>query len=369
MSTPIPFNALERIHEPLRSAIQEAMERVVDSGRFILGPEVSGLEAELAKYCETTHGIGVSSGTDALIAALLGLDIGPGDEVITTPFTFFATAGAIHRVGATPVFADIEDHSFNLDASCVADKITPRTRAILPVHLFGRCANLTALSEVAGDIPLIEDAAQSIGARTDEGKMAGSTGILGCFSFFPAKNLGGFGDGGAIVTRSPELDARIRSLRIHGATRRNHHEHIGGNYRLDALQAAILRVKLPALNTWSDTRRANAQHYDERLPSWVRTPELTDGHVFNQYVIRVEERDALQNWLQESGVGAGVYYPTPLHLQPCFESLGFGAGDFPVAEKAATEVLAIPIFPGLSIPEMDRVIEVIESFPRQRGNA
>ena len=363
MELPIPFNDLERIHAPIRAEIRAAMESVIDSGRFILGPEVDAFESELAACCAADHAIGVSSGTDALIAALLALESGPGDEGSTTPFTFCAPAGAIHRGGATPVFADIDEDSFNLSAARVGEAITDRTRAILPVHLFGRCADLGALAEVAGEIPLIEDAAQSIGARTPDGRIAGSVGALGCFSFFPAKNLGAFGDGGGVVTDSPALHERIRSLRVHGATRRNHHEHIGGNYRLDALQAALLRVKRPHLDAWTRARRENAAIYDDGLPSWVHRPALTPGHVFNQYVVRVSRRDELLQWLQEREVGAAVYYPTPLHHQPCFDFLDHREGDFPIAERAPQEVLALPVFPGLTPAEIERAIAVIRAFP------
>ena len=362
--------------EAIETEVRAAIDRVLASQVFILGPEVAGLEDEIARFCEVAHAIGVSSGSDALLLALMALDIGPDDEVITTPFSFFATAGAIVRVGARPVFVDVEPDSLNMDPAAALRAITPRTRAILPVHLFGRCAPLDPLIDaVAGtDITVIEDAAQAIGARDDRGRSAGSVGDIGCFSFFPTKNLGGFGDGGLVTTRDGELAERMRIQRVHGMKPRYFHRYVGGNFRLDALQAAILRVKLRHLPAWTQARRRNADRYralfqEAGLLEHVVLPEDVPGHIYNQFVIRAPERDALRAHLTDSGIGTEIYYPLPLHLQECFADLGYSPGDMPVAERAAREVLALPIYPELEPAALSVTVEAIRAFYEARGVA
>lgn len=369
MVASVPFNDLQRIHAPLTAEFNEVWNELMKSNRFIQGPAVKDFEDEFAAYCQSAHAIGVSSGTDALLVALMALGVGPGDEVITTPFTFFATAGVIGRLGATPVFADIEPRSFNLDPKDVERKITPRTRAIVAVHLFGQMADMDALVSLANEArcPLIEDAAQSVGAETASGQRAGSVGTVGCFSFFPAKNLGCFGDGGAVTTQDPELAERISALRVHGAKQKYFHDQIGGNFRLDALQAGILRVKLAHLETWTEQRRVAAGNLsialnESGLGEMIQTPDPGSGrHVYNQFVIRSKERDHLQHTLKEAGVGSAIYYPKALHLQPCFSHLGYREGDLPESEKACTEVLALPNFPGITAEESGRVADAVRS--------
>lgn len=366
----IPMLDVPAQNAPFAEALREAFDRTLASGRFILGPEVSALEEELAAYVGANHTIGVSSGTDALIVALMALDIGPGDEVITTPFTFFATGGCVSRLGATPVFVDIEEGSFNIDAEAVRGAITKNTKAILPVHLFGQACDMQALKAVAGDIPIIEDAAQALGAKTPEGAV-GSLGTLGCFSFFPSKNLGCFGDGGLVTTNDDALAEKVRVLRAHGSKPKYFHAMVGGNFRLDALQASILRVKFPALEGWHEARLANAAYYDKTfaaagLPgSRLTTPPLSavsqngGRHVYNQYVIRTDRRDSLAAHLKEAGIATAIYYPRPLHLQECFASLGGKPGDLPIAEKACEEVLAIPVFPELGEERRQHIAETV----------
>ena len=360
---------IRSVDQPLR----EAIERVVSSGRFILGPEVQALEAEVAERCRVSHGMGVSSGTDALVVALMALGVGPGDEVITTPFSFFASAGAISRLGARPVFADIEADTFNLDPAKVAEKATAATRAIEVVHLFGQCGDVAPMRRVAENAGavVIEDAAQAIGASRDN-VPAGALGALGCFSFFPTKNLGGLGDGGMVVTDDTELADKVRMLRAHGAKPKYYHHHVGGNFRLDEIQAAALRVMLPRLDGWNVKRRENADRYDTlfrdaglvdsgRVVLPARVPECF--HIFHQYVIRVpEQRDALQSRMIEAGIATGVYYPVCLHLQPCFRDLGYDEGDMPVAEQASREVLALPIYPELTAEQQERVADTVVGF-------
>ncbi len=341
-------------HAPLLPELRAAFERVVRSGRFILGEEVALLETELAARIGVRHAIGVSSGTDALLAALMALGVGPGDEVVTTPLSFFATAGAIARLGATPVFADVEDESMNLDPAATRAAITPRTKAILPVHLFGRPVSLELFDVAASaGIPVVEDAAQALGSTTSRGPV-GSLGALACFSFFPTKNLGALGDGGLITTNDHQLAERVRLLRVQGARPKYHHIVLGGNFRLDELQAAFLRVKLPHLERWTAERREAARVYEEVVRSAggryvgfeVRTPGLIDGHVYHQYVVRSPERDALRATLAERGIETEIYYPAPLHRMPCFAALGLGEGSFPVAERGCREGLALPVVPG-----------------------
>ncbi len=365
MTIPVPFNDLDRIHSPLKQEFRDAMNAVMESGAFILGKSVSDFEEEFARYCQVDFSLGVSSGTDALLLALMALDIGPGDEVITTPFTFFATAGAIARVGATPVFADIEETTFNLAPPSVEAKITHATRAIIAVHLFGQCADMSHLEEIAArhNLALIEDAAQSVAAKDKRGKIAGSMGTIGTFSFFPAKNLGAFGDGGAVTTNNPELASKMRALRAHGAKVKYFHDAVGGNFRLDALQAAILSVKLPHLEAWTQQREESAARLRQGLKAAglqdrVRLVEPQGGrHVYNQLVARVENRDRIQAHLKSASIGSAIYYPKSLHEQPCFAALGNKRGDFPVSEKACQEVLALPNFPGITQQEQRRVIE------------
>jgi dTDP-4-amino-4,6-dideoxygalactose transaminase len=366
----VPFLDLEAQNSPLLGQIREAFERVATSNSFILGPEVEAFEREIARFIGVEHAVGVSSGTDALLVALMALDIGQDDEVITTPFSFFATAGAIARLGATPVFVDIDPITINIDLDKIESAITPRTKAILPAYLFGQTCDLERLRQISDryGIPIIEDAAQAIGAGFGT-LSAGTIGAFGCFSFFPSKNLGAFGDAGLVTTNSAALLERVRILRAHGAKPKYYHSFIGGNFRLDALQAAILRVKLPHLEEWTRARRKNAELYDRlfteaSLPEAIlKTPvAVADGHIYNQYVIRTEKRDALRNYLLAHHIGCEIYYPRPLHLQECFAYLGYAAGSFIEAERAASELLALPIFPELGASRVKRVAESIIDF-------
>jgi dTDP-4-amino-4,6-dideoxygalactose transaminase len=371
VSKQIPLLNLRAQHQGIRDEVLEAIVRVVDSQKFILGEEVEKLEQEIAGYCSARYAIGCASGSDALFLALLALGVGPGDEVLTTPYTFFATAGAISRAGAVPVFVDVEEATFNLDVSRIADAMAkhPKVRALMPVHLFGGCANMDPICALAGErgIPVIEDAAQSIGAEY-QGRRAGSIGQLGCFSFFPSKNLGGYGDGGMLTTNDRQLAERLKALRVHGRTGKYFHEWIGVNSRLDALQAAVLRVKLRYLDDWSAGRQRNAERYRTQLtksPIPVATA-LPAGyqtrHVYNQFTIRCSERDRLQAFLKEQGIGSEIYYPLPLHLQPCYAALEHRKGDFPVSEKLAAESLALPIQSELPTEDVDYVCDTIRSF-------
>jgi dTDP-4-amino-4,6-dideoxygalactose transaminase len=369
----VPLLDLQAQYATLREELRAAVDRVMESQQFILGAEVQALEDEVARYCGSTHAIGCASGSDALLLALMALDIHEGDEVITTPYSFFATASAITRLGARPVFVDIDPRTYNIDASRARQAITERTRAIMPVHLYGQCADMEALAAICEqyDIPLVEDAAQAIGAEDSE-RRAGSIGAIGCLSFYPTKNLGGAGDGGMMTTNDGSLAERLRSLRFHGETSKYHHRFVGINSRLDALQAAVLRVKLPHLDGWSDARRTNANRYtqlftDAGLLEELGLPFVRDRvrHIFNQYVIRAgERRDALVAHLKRNGVGAEIYYPLPLHLQECFRFLGYADGDFPIAEHAARETLAIPVYPELTSGQQEYVVETIQRFYR-----
>jgi dTDP-4-amino-4,6-dideoxygalactose transaminase len=365
---PIPLLDLKAGYAAIREEIQVALERVIEAQAFILGPEVEALEAEVAAYSQCQYGIGVSSGTDALLVALMALGVGPGDEVITSPYTFFATAGTIARLGARPVFIDIDPATFNLDPDLLAAAITPRTKAIMPVHLFGQMADMDPIMEIAErhHLPVIEDAAQAIGAEY-KGRRAGSIGTVGCFSFFPSKNLGGFGDGGMVTTQDPALANQIQLLRAHGMRPKYYHQFIGGNFRLDALQAAVLRVKLKYLDGWSEGRQRNAATYrglfaQAGLDAVVLPVEASERrHIYNQFVIRVPHRDQVLQHLRESQVGVEIYYPVPIHLQECFRDQGYHQGDFPVSERAALETLAIPIYPELTDEALARVVHVIQA--------
>lgn len=369
----IPLLNLEAQHRPIREEILAAVTRVIDSQQFILGEEVRKLEEEIAAYCGTAHAIGCASGSDALFLALVALGIGPGDEVLTAPYSFFATVGEISRAGAVPVFVDIDESTFNLDPDLLAETLAshPRVRAILPVHLFGGCADMDAICELAEarGIPVIEDAAQAIGAEY-KGRRAGSIGRVGCFSFYPTKNLGALGDGGIVTTNDPQLAERLRALRVHGSTSKYVHLWIGVNSRLDALQAAALRVKLRYLDVWSEGRRRNAARYCERLvTSPITCPLLAayqSRHIYNQFTIRHPDRDSLQACLKEHGIGSEIYYPLPLHLQPCYAGLGYRRGDFPVAEKLAAEALSLPVQAELSLDDIDYICDVILAFPPNR---
>jgi dTDP-4-amino-4,6-dideoxygalactose transaminase len=365
----VPLLDLQAQYAPIRWETRQAIDRVCDSQKFILGPEVSALEQEIADFCGAAHAVGVSSGTDALLIALMAADIDPGDEVITSPFTFFATAGVIARLGAKPVFVDIQENSFNLDPGQIEAKVTERTKAILPVHLFGRCAEMPRLMEVARskNLLVIEDAAQAIGAYDESGTRAGAVGHAGCFSFFPSKNLGAFGDGGMVVTNDKDMAMKLSILRVHGGEPKYHHAVIGGNFRLDALQAAVLRVKLKYLSLWTQARRLNATRYrnlfaQSGVLEKVTLPEDVPGHIYNQFVIRCADRDALKAFLRRQGVETEIYYPIPLHLQKCFEYLGHKEGDFPRAEAAALDALALPIYPELTEEQQSYVVEQISAF-------
>ena len=370
MSPRVPLLDLQAQFQPIRPEVMAAIARVCDAQRFIMGEEVESFEREIAAALGLPHAIGVSSGTDALLAALMALDIGTGDEVVTSPFSFFSTAGSIARLGARPVFVDIHPSTFNIDASLIPRAITPKTKAIMPVHLFGQSADMHGVMDAAraANVPVVEDAAQAIGAAY-RGAPVGGFGDIGCFSLFPTKNLGAFGDAGFLTARSGAIARRLRALRQHGGEVKYHHDVVGGNFRLDALQAAILRVKLPHLSRWTAGRRRNAERYaalfgTAGLTGTVKLPVTSaeSTHVYNQFVIRVPERDRLRAHLQSDGVGSEVYYPVPLHLQPCFRDLGYHAGDFPAAEAASAEVLALPIYAELTDAQQAHVVESIRTF-------
>jgi dTDP-4-amino-4,6-dideoxygalactose transaminase len=370
----VPLLDLQAQYASLRDEVRQAVDRVLDSQRFVLGDEVRKLEASIAAYTQTKHAIACASGSDALLLALMALDVGAGDEVITTPFTFFATAAAITRLGARPVFVDIDPSYYNLDTSQVTDVITDKTKAILPVHLYGQCAEMDVLLELSEQhgIPIVEDAAQAIGATdraADEERQAGSMGAVGCFSFYPTKNLGAAGDGGILTTNNHDLAARLRRLRTHGGANEYEHSEVGINSRLDELQAAVLNVKLPHLDNWSNERARKAAVYDEQLLDntsfelWPPASREEARHIYHQYVIRVpQHRDALIEHLQRHGVGTKVYYPIPLHRQECFAYLGYQEGEFPESERAARETIALPIYPELTETQQAYVIETIKSF-------
>lgn len=382
----VPLLDLKGQFATIRAEVMPLIDQVCSSQHFILGEQVRGLEQEIAAYCRSVYGIGVSSGTDALLLALMALSIGPGDEVITSPYTFFATAGTIARTGARPVFCDIEPGTFNLSVPKVAEFIDRqcrreglllvnsrtggRIRALMPVHLYGQAADMEPLMDMARqyELKVIEDAAQAIGTEY-RGTRVGSIGDVGCFSFFPSKNLGAFGDAGLCTAQDPALAERLAVMRVHGGKPKYHHAHIGGNFRLDELQAAVLRVKLKHLDAWTEARQSNASFYDAEFAATglgnrlVTPPPAAAGrHIYNQYVVRAEQRDALRAHLAECGVGTEIYYPVPLHLQQCFAYLGYQAGDFPESERAASETVALPVYPELSIEQLAHVVQSVAGF-------
>jgi dTDP-4-amino-4,6-dideoxygalactose transaminase len=385
----VPLLDLKGQYAPLRAEIETAIHEVCNEQRFVLGPRVAELERQVAGYCQTKHGLGLSSGTDALLLALMALDVGPGDEVITTPFTFFATAGVVARLGARPFFCDIDAATFNLDPAVVeravaercelkGDRLVNRAtggalKALIPVHLYGQMADVDAFAKIARQyrLAIVEDAAQAIGATLADGRRAGSVGDVGCLSFFPTKNLGAFGDAGMNVTNDSGLHERMRILRVHGGEPKYYHALIGGNFRLDELQAAVLLIKLKHLDAWTRARQANAARYDELfraadLGDAIKVPPRVPGyrHIFNQYVVRARKRDELRSHLAANGVGTEVYYPVPLHAQRCFAYLEHDPADFPEAEKAAAEALALPIYPELTSEQLEYVVRQIAAFYR-----
>ena len=377
---PVPLLDLKAQHATIREEVRDAIDRVVESQHFILGPEVEALEREIADYSGCAHGIGMSSGTDALLVALMAIDLKPGDEVITTPYTFFATAGAVSRLGGKPVFIDIDPRTYNVDPARIEAAITSRTRAIMPVHLYGQMADMDPIMEIAErrGLYVIEDAAQAIGSEY-KGLRAGSIGHLGCFSFFPSKNLGGVGDGGMVTTNDSELAHRVKLLRNHGYSPKYYNKVVGGNFRLDAIQAAVLRVKLRYLDLWTEARQRNAAVYRDLFGEAglsLAIDELSAGsngvvlpfeapnvrHIYNQFVIRSHRRDELMTHLKERQIGTEIYYPVPMHLQECFSDLGYGKGEFSLSESAANETLALPIYPELTREMLAAVVEAVTEF-------
>ena len=376
----VPLLDLKAHHEPLHQEIMAAIEQTFRSQTFILGPEVGKLEEQIAAYCQAKYGIGVTSGTDALLIALMALGVGPGDEVITTPYSFFATAGAVVRLGAKPVLVDIDPRTFNLDPGKIEKAITQRTKALIPVHLYGQSADMGPILDLAHrrQLAVIEDAAQAIGTEYTDGRRVGSIGTIGCFSFFPSKNLGCLGDGGMVVTNDPDLAERMRVLRTHGSKPKYYHKLIGGNFRLDTIQAAVLTVKLKYLDQWTRRRQENADRYETlfqqsgliqtgrvRLPEAVyRTSGVKHYHIYNQFVLRVERRNDLMAHLKQKEIGTEVYYPVPFHLQECFRYLRHQEGDFPESERAANETVAVPIYPELTLAQQAEVVDAVATFYR-----
>jgi len=374
----VPLLDLKIHHEPLQKDILVALEQVLQRGDFILGESVRTLESLIAEYCQARFGIGVSSGTDALVVSLMALGIQAGDEVITTPLSFFATAGSIVRLGAKPVFVDVDPVTYNLDPSKIEEAITKNTRAIIPVHLYGQCADMEPILRLASryQLAVIEDAAQAIGAEYKDGRRAGSMGTMGCLSFFPSKNLGALGDGGMVVTNDEALADRLRILRVQGGKPKYYHKILGGNFRLDTIQAAVLNVKLPYLDRWTSLRQTHAQKYEQLFQesglmeeSTIRLPEavykssgVRNYHIYNQFVIGVPKRDELRAFLKEKGIGSEVYYPVPFHLQECFTGLGYKNGDFPIAERACKELIALPVFPELTTCQQEYVVSTVKEF-------
>ena len=367
----VPLLDLKAQYHSIKSEIDAVVAEVFESQYFILGPKVTGCERAIAEYCGCPHAVGVSSGTDALLMALMAEGVGAGDEVITSPYTFFATAGSIARTGAQPVFVDIDPVTFNIDPAQIERRITPQTRAIMPVHLYGQMAEMDPIMEIARkhNLVVIEDAAQAIGSEY-QGRRAGSIGHYGCFSFFPSKNLGGAGDGGMVTTRDPARADKLVHLRNHGMNPKYYHKMIGGNFRLDALQAAVVGVKLKHLDAWSEARRKNADRYTRLFTesSLVKSGRIklpvvrTNRHIFNQYVVRVERRDDLMSFFKQREIGCEVYYPVPLHLQECFAYLGYHSGDFPESEKAALETMALPVYPELTGEQAGYVVQSVVDF-------
>lgn len=363
----IPLLDLKAQYKSVQAALETAVIEVLTSQQFILGPKVAECEEGVAAYSGCAYGVGVSSGSDALLACLMAEDIGPGDEVITTPYTFFATAGAIARVGATPVFVDIDPTTYNIAADRIEARVTSKTRAIIPVHLYGQMADMDPIMRVADKhgLVVIEDAAQAIGGEY-KGHRAGSMGHYGCFSFFPSKNLGAAGDGGMIVTNDKERAETLRCFRSHGAKPKYYHKVVGGNFRLDSIQAAIVLAKLQHLDTWTASRQENARRYHRLLAEFdgiVGTPAIVmDRHVFNQYVIRVSQRNELQAYLKAKGISTEVYYPVPMHLQECFAHFGYQTGAFPESECAANETLALPVYPELTLEQAQYVVDTLRGF-------
>jgi dTDP-4-amino-4,6-dideoxygalactose transaminase len=374
----VPLLDLKAQHDPIQNEIEDAIRQVIQSQTFILGPEVQKLEERLAHYCQAPYALGVSSGTDALLIALMALDIGPGDEVITTAYSFFSTAGVIARLGAKPVFVDIDPETFNIHSDKIEKVVTSKTKAVIPVHLFGQVAEMDTLLDLARKhgFRVVEDLAQAIGAEYQNGQRAGGIGDIGCLSFYPTKNLGGMGDGGMVVTNFKDLNEKLRILRVHGSEPKYYHKLIGGNFRLDAIQAAILNVKMNYLDGWTKNRQTNAKRYktlfresgllekaEIRLPAVVyEDSAVSHAHIYNQYVIRVPERDRLRAHLKEQEIDTEIYYPVPFHLQECFRYLGYNEGDFPEAERAAKETLALPIYPELTQEQQEYVVQKIQTF-------
>jgi dTDP-4-amino-4,6-dideoxygalactose transaminase len=362
----IPILDLKAQYTTIKDEVTRAISEVCESQAFALGPAVAEFEKNIAEYCSSKHAIGVSSGTDALLVSLMALGVEPGDEVITTPFSFFATAGCIVRLGAKPVFVDVDPDFYNINPADIEEKITAKTKAIIPVHLFGQIAPMKAIMEIASqhNLAVVEDAAQAIGASRND-TIAGNFGDCGCFSFYPTKNLGGFGDGGLVTTNTDSLADYIRTLRDHGQKPRYFYKVIGGNFRLDGIQGAVLNVKLKYLDCWNEKRRQNAALYDRLFAgSLVGTPEIDTGNVsiYHQYTVTVPERDKLQKYLAENDIGSAVFYPKPLHLQDCFSDLGYNEGDMPVAEKLCNEVLSLPVYPELSPGEIESVAGMVLKF-------
>jgi dTDP-4-amino-4,6-dideoxygalactose transaminase len=385
----VPLLDLKPQYLSLKKEIDKAIRKVVDSQYFIMGPDIALLENEICQYLGCKYAVGVSSGTDALLLALMALDIKPGDEVIVPTYSFFATAGVVSRLNATPVFTDIDSITFNIDPKDIEKRITSQTKAIIPVHLYGQSAEMDEIISIADkyNLKIVEDAAQAIGTRYKDGKSVGTIGDIGCFSFFPSKNLGGFGDGGIVVTNNPELYERLKIMRVHGMEPKYYHKVIGGNFRLDALQAAVLRVKLPHLDGWSAKRRENAASYTEHftelklaetegktefnsdnkvlLPKAIYKSSDKNYHIYNQYIIRVENRDKCLTYLREKGIGCEIYYPVPFHRQECFSYLGYDDGEFPVSNKAAEESIALPIYPELTKEQIRYVVDCVNEFIRK----